>query len=409
MPWRNPCPRWARNALKPSTTRTHGSRCRCGLANRARLPRSPRSFAPERACRVWRFAWREAPPAPARILERACPARARAPRRRRARRRAGRAGRPPVAAGPCRERAAFGHAAEAARPGRAHARAAVRDRGAAQNRRRRGAGRRPEGAPSIVGAARAVREIGAADRRRLRRARHGPRRQREFRRVAALGDRSPARSRRPPRKVPHQRAGHAGRGARRSELRRPGGRCQAMSARGLALYAAWGLAAYVIAFVALAPAAWLAQSVARASQQRLELRDAAGSAWSGSGRLYARTRAGEFLDLGSVRWKSHPTALLRGRLAADMTVNQSPKPIRVELSPYAVTLKDLALEVPAKALGTRARPVRRPAARRRLGPRPRHGGVARYPLRARFGRRARLAGRPAARRGKPRRHRAWPP
>src|SRR5215813_15069499 len=32
-----------------------------------------------------------------------------------------------------RERAAFGHAAEAARPGRAHARAAVRDRGAARS------------------------------------------------------------------------------------------------------------------------------------------------------------------------------------------------------------------------------------------------------------------------------------
>src|SRR5262249_60549433 len=51
------------------------------------------------------------------------------------------------------------------------------------------------------------------------------------------------------------------------------------------------------------------------------------------------------------------TALLRGRLAADMTVNESPKPIRVELSPGAVTLKDLALEVPAKALGTLAPPL----------------------------------------------------
>ena len=130
-----------------------------------------------------------------------------------------------------------------------------------------------------------------------------------------------------------------------------------MSVRRLVLYAAWGLAAYLVAFLALAPAAWLAQSVERASQQRLELRDAAGSAWSGSGRLYARTRGGEFLDLGSVRWKSTPAALLRGKLAADMTVNESPKPIRVELSPGAVTLKDLALEVPGKALGTLAPPL----------------------------------------------------
>ena len=58
-----------------------------------------------------------------------------------------------------------------------------------------------------------------------------------------------------------------------------------------------------------------------------------------------------------MRWKSTPAALLRGKLAADMTLNESPKPIRVELSPGAVTLKDLALEVPGKALGTLAPPL----------------------------------------------------
>jgi hypothetical protein len=79
-----------------------------------------------------------------------------------------------------------------------------------------------------------------------------------------------------------------------------------MSVRRLVLYAAWGLAAYLVAFLALAPAAWLAQSVERASQQRLELRDAAGSAWSGSGRLYARTRGGEFLDLARCDGRARP-------------------------------------------------------------------------------------------------------
>ena len=68
-----------------------------------------------------------------------------------------------------------------------------------------------------------------------------------------------------------------------------------MSARQLGLYLAFGLLAYLVAVVVLAPAAWLSQSIERASQQRLELRDPAGSAWSGSGRLYARTRAGDFL------------------------------------------------------------------------------------------------------------------
>jgi general secretion pathway protein N len=130
-----------------------------------------------------------------------------------------------------------------------------------------------------------------------------------------------------------------------------------MSGRRLALYVAWGFLAYALALLALAPAAWLSQSIERASGQRVELRDAAGSVWSGSGRLYARTRAGDFLDLGSVRWKSSPGALLRGKLGADMTLNESAKPIRVELSPGSVAVKDLALEVPGRALGAFAPPL----------------------------------------------------
>ena len=58
-----------------------------------------------------------------------------------------------------------------------------------------------------------------------------------------------------------------------------------MNGRRLALYVACAVLAYVVALLALAPAAWLAQSIERASRERLELRDATGSAWSGSGRL----------------------------------------------------------------------------------------------------------------------------
>jgi general secretion pathway protein N len=130
-----------------------------------------------------------------------------------------------------------------------------------------------------------------------------------------------------------------------------------MNGRRLALYGACAILAYVVALLALAPAAWLAQSIERASRERLELRDATGSAWSGSGRLYARTRAGEFLDLGSVRWKSSPATLLRGRLGADMTLNESAKPVRLELGPGGIEVKDLALEVPGKALGALAPPL----------------------------------------------------
>jgi general secretion pathway protein N len=130
-----------------------------------------------------------------------------------------------------------------------------------------------------------------------------------------------------------------------------------MSGRRLALYVAWGCLAYAIALVAMLPAAWLSQTIERLSQQRLELREPSGSAWTGNGRLYARTRAGDFLDLGAVRWKSSHAALLRGRLGADVTLNEDSRPIRVELGPGSIVVTDLALEVPGTLLATLAPPL----------------------------------------------------
>lgn len=130
-----------------------------------------------------------------------------------------------------------------------------------------------------------------------------------------------------------------------------------MSGRQLVFYLIWAGAAYLAFLVALSPAAALSQVIERLSSRRLELRDPTGSAWSGSGRLYARSRAGGFMDLGTVRWKSSPAALVRGRVAADMTLGESAKPIRVELGFGGIALKDLALEVPGRALGTVAPPL----------------------------------------------------
>ena len=130
-----------------------------------------------------------------------------------------------------------------------------------------------------------------------------------------------------------------------------------MSGRQLGLYLAWGCLAYGVALLALLPAASLSQALERLSAQRLELRDPSGSAWSGSGRLYARGRAGGFVDLGSVRWKSSPAALVRGRLGADMTLNEAAKPIRVELGFGGISVENLALEFPGKLLATMAPPL----------------------------------------------------
>jgi general secretion pathway protein N len=130
-----------------------------------------------------------------------------------------------------------------------------------------------------------------------------------------------------------------------------------MSRRRLLLYLAWGGLIYALALLAMLPAAWLSQTIERLSAQRLELREPSGSAWAGSGRLYARAGAGDLTDLGSVRWTSFPAALLRGKLGADMTLNDAPKPIRVELGPGSVAVRDLALEVPGKLVAALAPPL----------------------------------------------------
>lgn len=130
-----------------------------------------------------------------------------------------------------------------------------------------------------------------------------------------------------------------------------------MSGRRLLLYLAWGGLVYALALLALLPAAWLSQKIERLSGQRLELREPSGSAWAGSGRLYARAGAGALTDLGAVRWTSFPAALLRGKLGADMTLNDAPKPIRVEVGAGSIAVRDLALEVPGKLVAALAPPL----------------------------------------------------
>src|SRR5688572_19423067 len=132
---------------------------------------------------------------------------------------------------------------------------------------------------------------------------------------------------------------------------------ESASGRQLLLYLAWGALVYALALLAMLPAAWLSQMIERLSEQRLELREPTGSAWAGSGRLYARTSAGALTDLGTVRWTSVPAALLRGKLGADMTLNDGPKPIRVELGPGSMAVRDLALEVPGKLVEALAPPL----------------------------------------------------
>lgn len=123
-----------------------------------------------------------------------------------------------------------------------------------------------------------------------------------------------------------------------------------MTARRLTLYVLIGAVVYATVLVATFPAPWVAHMVEMASERRIVLRDPAGTAWDGSGRLYARQRSGALVDLGAVRWNVSGAAILAGKLGADLALGEPAKLMHVEASPASVTLRGLDLEFPGALL-----------------------------------------------------------
>ena len=123
-----------------------------------------------------------------------------------------------------------------------------------------------------------------------------------------------------------------------------------MSRRRIALLVFAGVAAYVIALVASAPASWLAYAIARASDGVIELREPAGSLWSGSGRLYARAQADSLLDLGGMRWNTSWSEIHRLRLGVSLALGGAQRPAEIQLSPSGVSVRRLSVAVPAEVI-----------------------------------------------------------
>jgi general secretion pathway protein N len=121
-----------------------------------------------------------------------------------------------------------------------------------------------------------------------------------------------------------------------------------MSRGRLFLLLAVGALVYLGVLVATFPAPWVSHMVEMASQRKLVLRDPAGTAWNGSGRLYARQRSGALVDLGPVRWTASPATLLAGKLGGELTVAE--KTMQVEASPSSVTVRRLDVQFPGALL-----------------------------------------------------------
>ena len=120
--------------------------------------------------------------------------------------------------------------------------------------------------------------------------------------------------------------------------------------RRLLLYLALGGLVYAATLVALLPASVMAGAVERLTQSRVSLRDPQGTAWEGSGRLYASQSPGKLVDLGTLRWRADARSLFRGSLAADVTMGDGRKIASVELSPTSLTLQGLDVRFPGSVL-----------------------------------------------------------
>lgn len=82
--------------------------------------------------------------------------------------------------------------------------------------------------------------------------------------------------------------------------------------------AALGAAAYAVFLLALMPASYVASRLEASTRGGVQVHEAAGSIWSGSGRATIATPAGP-LALEDLRWRFLPARLLAGRLAFAVT------------------------------------------------------------------------------------------
>jgi len=119
-------------------------------------------------------------------------------------------------------------------------------------------------------------------------------------------------------------------------------------------YLALGGLAYVAALIAMLPAAWVSQALERLSARALLLRDPAGTAWAGTGRLYVRKRSGDLLELGLLRWSTSLSGIPAGRIGAGVALGNPAPSMHLEVTPMRLAIRRLDLELPAEVLASLA-------------------------------------------------------
>lgn len=111
-----------------------------------------------------------------------------------------------------------------------------------------------------------------------------------------------------------------------------------------------GLAVYVLALIASAPASLLDAGLRRITDNRLRLAATQGTLWSGSGQFEIRDSNKVTGISRSLDWRIRLSALPRGKLVYEIEFGQSRRPFPVTLSPSRIALTDTDIDLPAAAL-----------------------------------------------------------
>lgn len=114
---------------------------------------------------------------------------------------------------------------------------------------------------------------------------------------------------------------------------------------------ATGLAAYAAALLALAPATLIDARLQHTGEGTLRLAEARGSVWSGAGWLEVRDAHGRAGIARRLAWRALPESLLRGRLVAEVELEQAARPFPVTMSLSGMQVGAARIRLPAAALG----------------------------------------------------------
>lgn len=112
-----------------------------------------------------------------------------------------------------------------------------------------------------------------------------------------------------------------------------------------------GLGMYGVCLGITAPATLLDAALQHASGGRVRIAEARGTLWSGNGQVELRDAAERQGVAKSIAWHVVPEASAGGRLACDIAVDHSPKPMRLTFSLSGLKLDEADIDLPAAALG----------------------------------------------------------